>query len=301
MNNSQVGHIFAQGNGATANGSNFKCYDNKLYSYYTVIAAWHTTPGGVPVCFISSNTMSSTTGKHLSKIRSYTITGRTFYTPAFRYGDHYGPNPREAIQAAAAQNAEYFPALCRKRTNLNYCLNSYDARRADILELAALFELDSGTLADMPEITDELRQRARDMATREETRRAEKDRIAYAREARQRELDAADYELWLLTGAGTCPGSYRQRGNDQITIRGDEVITSQGAAAPLEHVRAALAFYNLHQWPYQRNGHTVHLGHYTLDSIDEAGNVRAGCHTFTAAEIERFTTQHARTLKGGTP
>jgi len=38
---------------------------------------------------------------------------------------------------------------------------------------------------------------------------------------------------------------------------------------------------------YQRNGHTIHLGHFALDSLDTEGNVTAGCHTVQWEEITR--------------
>jgi len=39
------------------------------------------------------------------------------------------------------------------------------------------------------------------------------------------------------------------------------------------------------QW--QRNGKTIHLGHYQIDKIAD-GQVIAGCHTIPIAEIERL-------------
>ena len=38
------------------------------------------------------------------------------------------------------------------------------------------------------------------------------------------------------------------------------------------------------------NGHTIHLGHFALDAVDGAGNVRAGCHEVAWEEIERVAT-----------
>lgn len=66
--------------------------------------------------------------------------------------------------------------------------------------------------------------------------------------------------------------------------------TSRGAEVPADHARRV--------WPvlrrlyrtggtYVRNGHTIHIGHFALDSVDADGTMRAGCHTFTRAEIER--------------
>ena len=41
---------------------------------------------------------------------------------------------------------------------------------------------------------------------------------------------------------------------------------------------------------YQRNGHTIHLGHFALDALDGQGIVTAGCHRVEWSEIERVAT-----------
>jgi len=43
--------------------------------------------------------------------------------------------------------------------------------------------------------------------------------------------------------------------------------------------------------PYQTNGHTIHLGHYTLDRIDADGTVKAGCHIIPFEEVEYIAGQ----------
>lgn len=76
-----------------------------------------------------------------------------------------------------------------------------------------------------------------------------------------------------------------------LRVKGDTVETSRGARVPLSHVQRALPVVMAlirNGRTYQRNGHTIHLGHYAIDSIDEQGNLRAGCHLFNKAEIERF-------------
>jgi hypothetical protein len=70
---------------------------------------------------------------------------------------------------------------------------------------------------------------------------------------------------------------------------GAELVTSQGARVPLSHAVKAFRFVKLiretnGQW--QRNGRTVRVGHYSLDSIDPAG-FNAGCHRINWPEIER--------------
>ena len=72
---------------------------------------------------------------------------------------------------------------------------------------------------------------------------------------------------------------------------GDYAETTQGARVPLEHVlRVAPVVLALIRGgkTYKKNGHTIHLGTYTLDEITEDGTVIAGCHKFSREEVERF-------------
>lgn len=74
-----------------------------------------------------------------------------------------------------------------------------------------------------------------------------------------------------------------------LRVIGDEIETTLGARVPVEHVRRALPFVlrliaKGDQW--QRNGHTIHLGHYSLDRIDTDGTVYAGCHRIPRSEVE---------------
>jgi hypothetical protein len=132
---------------------------------------------------------------------------------------------------------------------------------------------------------------------------------------KQQKEDKKQFNLWLTTGAGRCPHSFIERGNDFITIKTDslilageplyKVITSQGAECPLDHAIKALKLYRSRDisdhntilfTPYRTNGHKIPLGIFTLDSIDTIGTVKAGCHTFTAKEIQRFINQWREVL-----
>jgi hypothetical protein len=76
-----------------------------------------------------------------------------------------------------------------------------------------------------------------------------------------------------------------------LRLEGELVETSQGASAPLAHVKKAIAFWRVLREAgkaWETNGHTVHLGGFKLDRIAEDGMVVAGCHRFQASEVERF-------------
>lgn len=80
----------------------------------------------------------------------------------------------------------------------------------------------------------------------------------------------------------------------RVSKDGEEIETSQGASVPLRHAR--LLYWKINKLmqagqTYQRNGHTVHVGHYPLDSIDLEGNVRIGCHKITFKTIYKLAEQ----------
>jgi len=285
-NNRQVAHVFAQGNNESKKGSNFYTENNKLYSYATCIGFIEKG-----VTFLSSNSMSPSTSKHLSYARQ-AVNGAVFYSPAFRYGRYNTPSVKECIEAAKVDLQAEFEALGKATTRLPSLVVKFDYNREVIVKISKLFKLATGKL---PITSKELRQKAADTAVKIELREKAKEAQRQANREQKMLIDKADFDAWLTTGKGECPTSYRY-GNDYITLDGETVKTSQGAEAPLDHVKKALAFYFSRKTesgfnPYQTNGHIIHLGHFTLDSIDEQGTVKAGCHTFTSEEVGRFATQ----------
>jgi len=76
-----------------------------------------------------------------------------------------------------------------------------------------------------------------------------------------------------------------------LRLDGDEVVTSLGARFPILHAAWALAFVRRVResgQAYVRNGHTIHLGHYSIDRIEADGPVKAGCHVVSWQAIERI-------------
>lgn len=96
--------------------------------------------------------------------------------------------------------------------------------------------------------------------------------------------------LWL---AGEQVGSIRfdaATGGAAMRIVGDTLQTSHGAEVPLSHAVKAFRFVKLMRERgegWRRNGHTVRVGHFQVDSIRADGSFTAGCHDFTWPEVER--------------
>jgi hypothetical protein len=121
--------------------------------------------------------------------------------------------------------------------------------------------------------------------------------IAAERERRRVEaerLEAERRQAWL-EGKGS--GRFTDAsGGALLRIRGDmsdpesaELETSHGARVPLIHAIKVFRFVKLireKDGHWQRNGSTVRVGHYQLDSIDPNG-FNAGCHRINWPEIER--------------
>lgn len=117
-------------------------------------------------------------------------------------------------------------------------------------------------------------------------------------ERKQAERFAADAEIRRAWLAGESD-SYRARDGSPISdslggalmrVKGDNLETSWGASVPLAHAVKAYRFVKLIRErgkPWKRNGHTIRVGHYQVDSISASGDFVAGCHNFTWQEIER--------------
>ncbi len=119
-----------------------------------------------------------------------------------------------------------------------------------------------------------------------------------AENARQRKLEAErallkEEERRALWLAGERVGRIyfdAESGGAALRVVGDTLETSHGASVPLAHAVKAFRYIKLCRErgeSFQRNGRTIRVGHYQVDSISESGDFRAGCHYFTWPEVER--------------
>ncbi len=71
----------------------------------------------------------------------------------------------------------------------------------------------------------------------------------------------------------------------------ETVETSRGAEFPVTHAVMAYRFIKRIKergQTWKANGHVVHLGHFKIDVIDSAGNVKAGCHLVKWGQIKKM-------------
>lgn len=78
------------------------------------------------------------------------------------------------------------------------------------------------------------------------------------------------------------------------TITGGKLETSQGADVPLTHAVRAFRFLKMCRMTgrtWERNGRSIRVGHFQIDSVQADGSFKAGCHVIGWAEVERLATQ----------
>jgi hypothetical protein len=126
---------------------------------------------------------------------------------------------------------------------------------------------------------------------------AERERLAELAEAeRAAERERAKLEkaerirLWL---AGERVGAISfdaESGGAALRIMGETLETSHGAEVPLAHAVKVFRFVKLCRdsgKAWQRNGRTIRVGLFQVDSVSASGDFVAGCHRFTWSEVER--------------
>lgn len=111
----------------------------------------------------------------------------------------------------------------------------------------------------------------------------EQQRVEFEREQDRR-------RAWLAGESVRSYGLSDERGNALMRIKGDVLQTSWGADVPLAHAIKVFRFVKLcreNGTPWQRNGKTIRVGHFTVDRIESNGDFKAGCHNFSWPEVER--------------
>ena len=240
---------------------------------------------------------------------------------AWRF-DSFPAIKRRIEKSERAERAAESAALFERWRTFGNPANPHDitARRPDLSryekdseEYAAIVE---SILAELAPFIDQARAFIEDdsikvaphihYATRSDCERYLKDRPAIAlalqlesdvgrvkakREAARRFAEETERREKWLAGATNGWSGLDSDGGALTRIRDGMLETSQGASVPLDHAIKAFRFVKLCRdrgEPWQRNGRTIRVGHFQIDSIDGEGNFVAGCHRFYWPEIERI-------------
>lgn len=282
MNNRNVAHVWAQQNGKDARGSNFYSVGASIYSYgaHFEIARFVERNGARAVLFTLRG-YSNSTSRHISYARG-ALHGldvpvfRVAHLDAARVADNFA-----AYRTRVRDGAE---SAARARGTAVWKMERAQGIADEANAFAKFFGLRQRI--KRPELTDDLRAKVAEHKAKEKAANAEREFKAWARECANAIKTGQLAAAWRKGAPGSLRGRYTQT---MLRVRGDVIETSRGAEFPAEHgVKAfpIIAAMRQRGRTWERNGHSIHLGHFAIDSIDAQGNVRAGCHSVEWAEIE---------------
>jgi hypothetical protein len=292
MSHSQVAHVWAQRSGRSARGFNMYADGNAVFSYglhYCIARFVQTTPrkgAARTVVLFNANPNSISTAKHRSHVRrAIPSLYRVYDVP------DADPHHSDNLRHFEAQAVESFGKAKRARVYAD--MHERHAERA--LQDAADYAADFGIRWKRPADVAELVAQAHTRAKREAAERAKAARLRAKREAEEaiqlRLVYADDFALWQSgDGPYSPPPGYRTDSNGSVymRVRGDVLETSLGASVPLRQAVRVFQFVKLCRETgqgWKANGRTVRVGHFHVDEITPAGDMKAGCHSFTWERI----------------
>ena len=282
VSSSEVAHLWAHKTQAYARnsgrGSVFFEGDT-IYSYgHHFPIARHVTIKGQPAVLFTTRHYSVTTSGHCSMVRS-AIPADLPVIEVENVTDNV--NAKFVLDAYQAKINDAVLKASRARLHKEWLLNEVQRNVGSFDRVAELFGSVRKPVVPSDQWVTEQQKLAREARAKESA--AKKERIE---KARKRELEQLG--KWR---SGEGYGRFYNLPFDYMRISGDEIETTKGASVPLEHVRkvAPLILSLLAEGKtYQRNGHSIHLGNYVIDRLDENGVLWVGCHKFERAELERI-------------
>jgi hypothetical protein len=316
--NAMTAHLWAQRDKPSARSSNGNLsFDGPtLYSYTTPIGRFVDVPGRGDVVLVTSQSYSVTTsGKHMPALYRALREGgpRRFTVP--NLGSYYsGPAKSEHEENLEHLLSEYRDSAARVQRMRDYYGNE-EGLTATLRELADV-ACDYAELFDLPRPGLNPEEAARRVfearATREakhntpaaiakrEKRRERREALAARRDELARAESVERIAAWRngepvqLRHGEAIGGAFGERGTALLRVKGDKLETSLGASVPLDHAVRVFRFVKLCRERgegWQRNGRSLRVGHFQVDSVEPNGDFRAGCHFIAWAETEAAARQ----------
>lgn len=291
FNNHMVAHVWAQQSQPRGQSHNGNLYfeGDTLYSYggHYPLARFVENDAGQRAVLINSNPYSVTTSAHRSRAwRAVCGLG----LPIFQVPGCTDFHPFN-LRALEREAVEAFERAGRMRPhNRDYGFELANKALGIARDYAEFF----GVPFDW-EGADQLRARwAAEAAEAEErAREAREEREQRYREqvAKDRAVQREQFEEWQRGERDNAPWAYQvdEDGSAYLRVNGDKLETSRGAEVPLEHAKRAFRLIKRcrdrgESW--RPNGHSIHVGHFTVSEITADGSIRAGCHYITWPHIE---------------
>lgn len=282
----QVIHIWAQRTqtfGKNGKGNVFFEGDRLFdYGHHFCLGQFVTNAAGELAVLLNADSYGPTTSEHQGQTARAVPHGiPTFTIPKAGY-ESYSNNLdlEKSIQQYADRATDY--AGKAKRARKEWSKDTFTARAASLVKEAKDFAEFFGIPA--PEMNlDSLV-----IAAEESRKRVAAETKRREQEARQR--STAAFAEWQSGERDQCPYEWQrdEHGGVRMRIRGDILETAQGAEVPLAHAVKAFRFLKRCKErgeAWERNGHTIRVGHFVIDKIEPNGNFRAGCHYFTWEQV----------------
>lgn len=317
----QTIHVWAQQTQSEGRSANVFFEGVTLYSYgfHYPLGSFITNKKGEKAAVINAAGYSSTTAKHISWARFAVnhyqrfIVGNTEVMKALVRGQRLNDKKQiiEALSAGIEHRIACYNSSLRsdKIKRKAATLEKWKSEAlADCAKYTAILDFygypltrkASNALKNLtglnPQEAKELAQKeaAREQKKREKAERERaKENAALIARAIPAWLSGADH-LETARGLVSCSNLLNMREEIFLRLKGEEIETSRGARFPVSHGVKAFAFIQTvmaGQQGWQKNGKTIHLGHYELDSIEPNGDVKAGCHKIKYAQIEALAKQ----------
>lgn len=316
MKNSQLAHVWAQQTKESGKGSNMFFEGRSIYSYgkHYLIATFKTNHKGESCVLINSESYSHSTGQHTSYV-SQAVSNKLIFRLPISLEDtehesisvkrkdelwlHYSIKAtqlRDKIKGCKTLNTlestyTAYTHLC-EQANAFSSFFSYPNRLQVFKSIEAIYENKKASfiaqiaLKETPEY------------------KAKQEQAKAKRLAREAQLMKEDISRWfkheslLYYTPRDFPNIYLRLTG--IALYGDKpthIETSQGASFPISDAIEAFKIIKAHKKLVDTKDllETVfydtakpELGDFTIDSIDNNGNVKAGCHFVKYEEIERM-------------
>lgn len=302
--NSMVAHVWAQQNQDEGRSSNGQFYfkGKTIYSYRDNWPLAHFHESGFIILNTQSYSMS--TSRHLSEVRSALGYGRENIISVDSVEVlkdlviGYGTPKTIAEKICKAMNDKAHIEIKSAAKRKKDALRSSDIGRAlqwlataeklcEILKAKTVFKSKCAKLQkDLREDSGLL------LASKSDEIKAEHEADKKRREERKARAKQGHDENLEKFRAGENYNSYPMKEFTNavyMRVKGDEIETSLGAVFPVDHAKKAFTVIRMMKEKgetWQRNGKTIHLGHFQIDKIEPNGNVKAGCHYVEWSEIE---------------
>ena len=282
----QVAHLWATCAQSHARNSNNSLFFNESiiysYGYHFPIARMVQSHRGETAVLFTTRTYSITTANHINIVRNAIRSD----IPVFYCTDPSATNPgvleeyQERIKTAKLK-AEKATKYTR------HFISDIEHGQNMFLQYARFANISAIPVMPGQEWYTRMSERVAHQAKKEE----QKEHNRELKQLEKRDKFLAQLPEWI---SGTRSIIFHPRVSnlrDFARQENKDLVTTRGARVPMEHVaRVAKLIVTIIKEgrTYQRNGHTVYLGPFTLDRIDEEGTLFAGCHSFDKTEVLRI-------------